>query len=70
LPDAVRDDAVDKPKVRFIKGIEFVDETESGRHFGLVGASGVRPWEDEQIRRELLQVLQCGIDETPEPSSG
>ena len=33
--------AVHKPKVRVIKGIEFVDETESGRHLGIVG--GVQP---------------------------
>ena len=39
LPDAVRDGAVDKPKVRVIKGIEFVDETESGKHFGIVGGA-------------------------------
>jgi len=40
--------------------IRFVDETQPGRHFGLVGVGGVPPpppWEDEDLRRELMEIL-------------
>jgi len=40
--------------------IRFIDATEAGMHFGLMGgvAPPVPPWEDEGIRRELLEVLK------------
>jgi hypothetical protein len=54
---------VQKPKVRF------VDATAPGRNFGLVGVGGVAPWEDEQIRLELFEVLKSGnADHTAEPA--
>lgn len=40
--------------------IRFVDETQPGKHLGLIGVGGVRPpppWEDEDVRRELLDIL-------------
>ena len=50
------------PKVTIVRGIQFTDETDAGRHIGIVGAGGaappVPPWEDEQLRRELLEVLK------------
>ena len=30
----------------------------------MVGVGGVAPWEDEQLRRELLEVLRCGEADT------
>ena len=43
--------------------IRFIDATEAGTHFGIVGAGGVAPAEEsvpeeERIRRELLEVLK------------
>ena len=39
-----------------------MDETRPGRHFGLVGGvtSSPAPWEDEAVRRELLDILSAG----------
>jgi TPR repeat protein len=58
--------------------VAFVDETQPGRHFGLVGSGGVErprpaPWEDEDLRRELLDVLKFGATDTDsesEPDTG
>jgi TPR repeat protein len=38
------EEVTDRPRVRLVQGVEFVDETKPGKHFGLVGASGVAPW--------------------------
>jgi hypothetical protein len=39
--------------------VEFVDETQPRRHLGLVGGvtSSPPPWEDENVRRELVDIL-------------
>ena len=49
--------------------VEFVDETQPGRHFGLVGGvtSSPPPWEDENVRRELVEILRA---ETASPAGG
>jgi hypothetical protein len=50
-----------EPKVTIVRGVQFRDETEAGHHLGVVGVGGVAavpPWQDEQIRRELLEVLK------------
>jgi hypothetical protein len=56
---------MDKPKVRVVRGIEFVEETEPGKLFGLVGVGGVAPpgeqiSDEERLRLELLKVLKFG----------
>jgi hypothetical protein len=58
----------ERSKVHLIRGIRFVDETQPGRHLGLVG--GVPPpppWEDEGLRLELLALLSA---ETVTPADG
>jgi len=49
--------------------IRFIDETEAGKRVGVVGVGGVAPppWEYEQIRRELVEVLKCGGEEAESP---
>ena len=49
--------------------VEFVDETQPGRHLGLVGGvtTSPPPWEDENVRRELLEILRT---ETASPAGG
>ena len=53
----------DEPEVTASTGgsVVFVDETQPGRHFGLVGGvtSSPPPWEDEDLRRELLGILSA-----------
>jgi hypothetical protein len=56
-----------RPKVRFVY------PSEPGKHFGLVGTSGVAPPDDgipeeERIRRELLEVLKFGEADAAAPS--
>jgi hypothetical protein len=49
-------------------GIRFVDETAPENSLGIVRVGEVAPWEDEQIRRELVEILKCGAEtiHTPE----
>ncbi len=52
--------------------VEFVDETQPGRHFGLVGGvtSSPPPWEDENLRRELADVLATGTVSAADSADG
>jgi hypothetical protein len=43
---------VEELKVEVHRGIRFVDETEPGRHFGLVGAAGVVPLKNDGPEEE------------------
>jgi hypothetical protein len=54
--------ATDEPgaNVSTSGSVVFVDETQQGRHLGLIGVAGVPPpppWEDENVRRELVDIL-------------
>jgi len=67
-------ESVSGEKVTMRPQIRLVNGTEAGRHFGVVGAGGVTPLEDEdsaleKIRLELLAVLKAG-DEEAESSVG
>ena len=62
------EEEVDSPETR---SVGIVQESDSKKHFGVVGVGGVTPLEDgdsalEKIRLELLEVLKAGNEEAVE----